>query len=140
MPSSAKKKDPEERIRELAYHIWLEEGRPEGREKEHWEKARELAAIEENQMLASEPNPAAGGQDRSLTTEPVEPPEAVENQGEFPTLTDQGEANEPPRRSRARSGARQASGAAKTGAVSGGTATSRARKVKPARKNESSSS
>jgi hypothetical protein len=36
------KTSKEERIREQAYRIWLEEGRPEGRENEHWEKAEKL--------------------------------------------------------------------------------------------------
>ena len=31
----------DERIREQAYLIWLEEGRPEGRDKEHWERAEQ---------------------------------------------------------------------------------------------------
>jgi hypothetical protein len=31
--------DQEERIREYAHRIWEEEGRPEGREREHWERA-----------------------------------------------------------------------------------------------------
>jgi len=30
----------EELIRLRAYAIWIEEGQPEGREREHWEKAR----------------------------------------------------------------------------------------------------
>jgi hypothetical protein len=32
----------EERIRQQAYLIWLEEGRPEGRDSEHWEKAEQM--------------------------------------------------------------------------------------------------
>jgi hypothetical protein len=35
----------EQRIRERAYRIWLEEGCPEGREKDHWDMATELVAI-----------------------------------------------------------------------------------------------
>lgn len=31
--------DMEERKRQLAYQFWEEEGRPEGRAEEHWEKA-----------------------------------------------------------------------------------------------------
>jgi hypothetical protein len=31
--------DDEARIRERAYKIWMEEGQPEGREQEHWERA-----------------------------------------------------------------------------------------------------
>jgi hypothetical protein len=36
------KASKEGRIREQAYLIWLEEGRPEGRENEHWEKAEQI--------------------------------------------------------------------------------------------------
>ena len=32
----------EERIRHQAYLIWLDEGRPEGRQNEHWEKAEQI--------------------------------------------------------------------------------------------------
>jgi hypothetical protein len=34
----------EQKIRERAFQIWIEEGQPEGKDKEHWEKAK--AAIE----------------------------------------------------------------------------------------------
>lgn len=29
----------ERRVRERAYYIWIEEGRPEGSDREHWEQA-----------------------------------------------------------------------------------------------------
>jgi len=32
--------DKEQRIRDRAYQIWKAEGQPEGREAEHWERAR----------------------------------------------------------------------------------------------------
>lgn len=83
--------DLEQRIRDRAYRIWVEEGRPEGRANAHWEMARELIAIEANQKDATKPNPANPGVDRAFHEQPVEQLEAVENQGEFPTLTDQGE-------------------------------------------------
>jgi hypothetical protein len=38
--------DLEQRIRERAYSIWLEEGSPEGRADVHWDLATELVAIE----------------------------------------------------------------------------------------------
>jgi hypothetical protein len=41
----------EQRIRERAYLIWLDEGRPAGRDKEHWDMAR--AAIEEESKQSS---------------------------------------------------------------------------------------
>ena len=68
--------DPdEERIRRKAYELWLAEGRPEGRDRDHWELARELIAIEDSQKTTLRPPPR---QDE----EPVEPPEAFENQAD----------------------------------------------------------
>jgi hypothetical protein len=74
-------KDINRRIRERAHQLWEPEGRPQGRSEHHWEQARMIVALEDTQ-------------DTMLL--PVEPPgpepiEAVTNQGEFPTLTDQGE-------------------------------------------------
>jgi hypothetical protein len=85
--------DFDERVKERAYRLWVEEGCPEGRSEIHWDKARELVAIEQNQKLATKPAPR-GEQGRG---EPVEPIEAVRNAGEFPTLTDQGEQSAPTR-------------------------------------------
>jgi hypothetical protein len=45
----AEERDMEERIRERAFHIWIQEGRPEGRDKEHWELAKAQIAAEERQ-------------------------------------------------------------------------------------------
>jgi hypothetical protein len=45
--------DHEERIRRVAYHMWLDEGRPEGRESAHWQKARELVATQEGHHHAT---------------------------------------------------------------------------------------
>ncbi|SEQ89051.1 Protein of unknown function [Azotobacter beijerinckii] len=36
----------EQRIRELAYHIWLSEGCPEGQHDRHWQMACKLAEAE----------------------------------------------------------------------------------------------
>lgn len=92
--------DLEERIRRRAYQIWQEEGCPPGQEERHWEMARQLVAIEDSKGEALEPNPLTHP---GYAREPVEPIEAVENAGEFPTLTDQGEEQAAPRRRRARS-------------------------------------
>ena len=75
----------ERRIRERAYKIWIDEGQPEGKDKEHWEVAK--LAIAEQDGLASTLK-------RPDLPQP-EPIEAVRNQGEFPTLTDQGEGQLP---------------------------------------------
>jgi hypothetical protein len=92
MPQHQSEETLENLIRQRAHHLWESEGRPDGRAEEHWEKARELVAIEQNQMRATKPNPQRADVRRDPRTgEPVEPLEAVLNQGEFPTLTDQGE-------------------------------------------------
>ncbi len=82
-------RDREQRIREKAYQIWIDEGRPEERADAHWDMATELVAIEENQLLTLKP--VQNHSSISPSGEPVEPLLAVENAGEFPTLTDQGE-------------------------------------------------
>ena len=83
--------DIEQRIRDRAYRLWLEEGCPDGREKDHWDMATELVAIEDGQKSTLKPI----DQNLGPLGEPIEPMEAVRNAGEFPTLTDQGEAQYP---------------------------------------------
>jgi glucuronate isomerase len=39
----------EERIREQAYHIWKEEGCPDGRAEAHWEQARRVLSPSDSQ-------------------------------------------------------------------------------------------
>ena len=85
-----------ERIRRRAYQLWEQEGCPEGRADVHWDQATELVAIEENYRLTTEPVPAPD--ELGPSGEPIEPIEAVENAGEFPTMTDQGEQTFPSRR------------------------------------------
>ncbi|MEW5729110.1 MAG: DUF2934 domain-containing protein [Pseudomonadota bacterium] len=88
---------PDDKIRERAHHIWEREGRPDGRDQDHWQMARTELAMEMNPGVAMEPNPAA---ERDVVDhpEPVEPLEAVENQGSFPGLADQDEEQQYPRR------------------------------------------
>ena len=88
----------ESRIRERAHQLWEREGRPEGREAAHWDMAKEQITIEDTQRNATKPNPVAQGHPYADGRGTVEPLEAVENAGEFPTLTDQGERNAPVRR------------------------------------------
>jgi hypothetical protein len=92
--------DTEARVRKWAYHLWQEEGCPQGQEKVHWDKARELVAIEDNQATATEPVESA--ESLGPEGEPVESAKLLRNLGEFPTLTDQGEQQIPRRRSEKR--------------------------------------
>ncbi len=87
----------DERIRERAYRLWLEEGQPEGKASEHWEKARELLALESDPEEGKE-GPDEGYNNPGPWGEPVEQASILENQGEFPTTTDQGEQETPKKR------------------------------------------
>jgi len=78
-------KSLEQRIRRRAYQLWLDAGKPEGLAETHWDQASELIAIEDNQRATLIP----------VSDHESEPIEAVRNQGEFPTLTDQGEQQWP---------------------------------------------
>ena len=94
--------DPERehRIRQRAYHLWDDEGRPHGRHDEFWERARELVGMEESAGAAQLPNPETAGQDPSRA-QPVEEAFLQENLGEFPDrLSDQGEVAPTPRAAR----------------------------------------
>ena len=74
----------EERIRRKAYELWQADGRPYGRDLDHWQQAEEIIAIEDSRdTTLLPPNTGAG--------EPSEPRQAVENLGDVPNLTDQGE-------------------------------------------------
>ena len=77
--------DPDEdRIRRKAHELWEAEGHPHGRDQDHWDQAREIIAIEDSQASTLLPRDT-GAQ------EPIEPRQAVENYGDVPNLTDQGE-------------------------------------------------
>ncbi len=47
----------EQRIRETAYHLWEEDGRPIGQAERHWEMARKLAEDAERQKSAPAARP-----------------------------------------------------------------------------------
>ncbi len=76
-------------IRKIAYSIWMQEGQPAGRDREHWEAAKEIWAFRShNHALADEADEGAFG-------EPVEPAAAVRNQAVPPNLTDQNDRRRP---------------------------------------------
>ncbi|AWB48522.1 hypothetical protein HYN69_08365 [Gemmobacter aquarius] len=72
----------QDRVSGRARLLWTDAGEPEGGPERFEEQARELLAIEENPAATTKP--VDGGPDAESLI-------AVENQGEFPTLTDQGE-------------------------------------------------
>lgn len=90
------KHDRERRIRQRALDLWREAGQPAA--------GPEAFEDEAAARIGMEAAPGAGTVPLAASHEPgPEPIEAAENQGEFPTLTDQGEDNPLPRRAPDRS-------------------------------------
>ena len=75
----------DERIAAKAHEIWEAEGRPHGRDKDHWDQAKEIVALKDSASDALLPIPTSAD-------EPVEERSiAIDNEGEAPGLTDTGE-------------------------------------------------
>jgi hypothetical protein len=75
--------DSTQKIREKAYELWVLEGRPEGRELDHWDMARELVAQEEGGSATLLPVGSGGEEIEDAVA-------ALDNEGEAPGLIDQG--------------------------------------------------
>lgn len=61
----------EQEIRELAYYLWVSEGKPSGKSDKHWQLATKMAAEQKNGRVATktstDPSEAQGA------TEPAQP-------------------------------------------------------------------
>ena len=78
--------DRQERVRQRAYQLWEQEGRPDGKAEEHWRRAEEEIARDEEPSAPTTPEelgrvPTAAEQPLSVTAEtptdsptPVTPP------------------------------------------------------------------
>jgi hypothetical protein len=86
MAKNEKRHDRE--IRTRAHRMWLEAGSPKGREDEYVERARELQAIVEHPGAGLLPNPMVAHPRPAVI---VEEAELLENLGEFPGRSDQGD-------------------------------------------------
>ena len=74
-----------DRIAVKAHELWEADGRPHGRDQEHWDQAREMIAVEDSQRDTLLPRDT-GAQ------EPIEDSKAaLRNLADMPNLTDQGE-------------------------------------------------
>jgi len=60
--------DREARIRERAYHIWVEEGRAHGSHDEHWRRAEQQIAEEEAKELTVDAVSSAAGDNPPTTS------------------------------------------------------------------------
>jgi hypothetical protein len=76
----------DDRIRQKAFELWEAEGRPEGQQNAHWDKATELVAIEDNQADAA--RMTLDPEKRGQSGEPIE---ALKGTVAFPATTNQGE-------------------------------------------------
>jgi hypothetical protein len=81
----------DKQLRERGRRMWREAGSPRGREDEYIELARELQAFKDHPEAALLPNPMVAHPEPSVIKEPVEEAELLENLGEFPGRTDQGD-------------------------------------------------
>jgi len=71
----------EQRIRECAHEIWEREGRPQGRDQQHWEIASHQIE-EEERLKAKSERPEAAGADRA----PAADRDAMEGRQEAQTV------------------------------------------------------
>jgi hypothetical protein len=83
--------DHDRQVRTRAKRMWQEAGSPKGREDEYIERARELQAITDHPGAGLLPNPMVAHPDPGGSEEPVEEAELLENLGEFPGRSDQGD-------------------------------------------------
>jgi len=79
--------DREARIRERAYHIWVEQGRPEGGEHDHWLKAQREIDREQQagyEMLEVDGKEAIGKPDHDSVVPDQRPLEEPANKSDEP--------------------------------------------------------
>ena len=57
----------EERIREIAYGFWLEDGQPQGRDEEHWHRAVEALSAP---VAKAKPTRKSAAKPRAASAEP----------------------------------------------------------------------
>jgi Protein of unknown function (DUF2934) len=94
-PASRRPAEEDRRVRERAQKMWREAGRPSGGADAYLDEAKTLVAIEDNPKAGQE-SIKEGYNQPGPWGEPVEEAKiALENEGEFPTMTDQGEQENP---------------------------------------------
>jgi len=86
----------EHRIRERAYQLWEDAGRPRGRAEEYWERAEFLIGIGDAAAAEQQPNPLT--KPTSGAGAPVDEAQIQGNYGESPDhLNDQGNRQPAPK-------------------------------------------
>jgi hypothetical protein len=91
--------DLERRIRERAYEIWEDEGRPSGREALHWQQAAtEFAEAQREQAIAPAPPPTKRTRSKSPAAEAALP--ADQRPAELSALASDPSRPSPPKKPR----------------------------------------
>ena len=75
----------QERIAAKAHELWEAEGRPHGRDQEHWDAAKEIVALRDS--MGDTLLPASIGAEEPVEEKTI----AIDNEGQAPGLTDTGE-------------------------------------------------
>lgn len=85
----------EKRVRDRAYFLWLQEGKPAGQAENYWERARELEAL--HSPVGLEPNPMIAHPSGPPPVDIVDEAALQDNLGEFPDrVADQGDRRATP--------------------------------------------
>lgn len=79
----------EREIRKIAYSLWVRDGQPDGRDREHWEAAKELWAYQ-----------SARHEEISVGPEQAQPGHQAGNESGAAALDDRAERGPAPRRGR----------------------------------------
>lgn len=82
-------KELDRRIEKRARHLWEAAGKPEGQLDDFRDEARQLIALEDDPKFGTQPVKEA--------TDGAEPGIALDNQGEFPGIRDQGDSTAQPK-------------------------------------------
>lgn len=87
----------DQKVRERAYHLWEQDGSPNGGDLDYWERARALVGMESGAAPGLTPNPVPPGEEKPFAAPPVDEAFLEENLGEVPgRMTDQGERAQTP--------------------------------------------
>lgn len=79
--------DRDARVRERAYHLWIDQGRPHGHEQDHWAEATRLVEEEDQagvEMIQDHQNDATAKPEVGSVMEDHRPSQAPANQSDEP--------------------------------------------------------
>ncbi|UZF90385.1 DUF2934 domain-containing protein [Bosea sp. NBC_00550] len=60
--------DEQREIRKIAYGLWMKDGQPEGRDREHWEAAKEIWAYRSHNHVLDDENTSSPSRQQAAET------------------------------------------------------------------------